>query len=101
MSEFAPGTERDFVAVVPITETTPDAAVKIASAAAQLLQDAWGQGCPASAKVCAFSWRSGYELFERPGEGWLVRFIQSIRVYSLEESTTLPGDWGNEMDRVD
>jgi hypothetical protein len=91
--DYAPGTERDFTAVAAIVNGNDEAAVQQASEEAQRKQDEWGRQCPDDARAAAFTWRSGYELYEVIGEGWFVRFTQSIRLYTLEESTTLPGDW--------
>ena len=92
MSEYAPGTEHTFSAMAAIKDGDIEGAVREASALAQRKQDVWGRHCPQA--VAELAWKYGYELMEKPGLGWFVEVVQSIRLYSLEESITLPGEWG-------
>ena len=94
MSEYIPGSEHTFSGTAAIKDGDITAAVSEAGEVAQRLQDQWGERCPAM--VASFAWKYGYELTERPGLGWFAEVTQAIRLYSLEESTTLPGDWSQE-----
>lgn len=96
VGDYAPGAERDFIAVVKIVDGDDTAAVEEATAAAGREHDEWGEKCPKM--VAAFTWRSGYEVYEVPGDGWYVRYTHGIRLYTLEESTTLPGDWSRQQE---
>lgn len=96
MSEFAPGSEHTFSATERIVNGRDAVAIQAASQAAQAKQDTWGAGC--SKMVAAFTFKSGYEIYEVPGRGWFVEFTQQIRLYTLEESTTLPGDWSRKQE---
>lgn len=93
MNEYALGSEKTFSGAAAITDGDIAAAVSEAGDVAQRHEDQWAQQCPAT--VASFAWKYGYEVHERPGQGWFAEVTQSIRLYSLEESTTLPGDWGN------
>ncbi len=94
MSEYVPGTEHTFSGTAVIKDGDITAAVSEAGDIAQRRENLWGQHCPA--KVASFAWKYGYEIVERPGLGWFAEVTQTIRLYSIEESTTLPGDWSRE-----
>ena len=89
--EYGFGMEREFqaAATVPPSESL-EPATAVARDKAYELAQAWGLRC--TRRICLFRFYESWEVKERGGT-WVLTFALRVRVVSIEESLTLPGQW--------
>lgn len=91
MSDYDYGTMKEFKAgvTVPPGETL-DGPINVARVHAYQLCDEWGKGAPH--KIGLFRFAESWSVKEH-GATWVATYAIRVRVVTLEESTTLPGQW--------